>query len=90
MHERIGNLLNDIVVEFGFTPRKIHLDMLAGRVCRIANGPRQSRIERANRNHARGGNLILQVVRQFRKLVDIAFDAPDEPFQLRKYFVDVR
>jgi len=29
-------------------------------------------------------------MRQLRKFVDIAFDAPDEPFQLRKHFVDVR
>ncbi len=29
-------------------------------------------------------------MRQLREFVDIAFDAADEPFQLRKYLVDVR
>ena len=30
MYERIGNLLNDIVVQLGFASGKIQLDMLAG------------------------------------------------------------
>ena len=89
VHQRVGNLLNDIVVELGFTPGKIQLDVLASRIRCIANGARQSRIERTNRNHSRGRNLVLQVMRQFREFVDIAFDAPDEPLQLREYLVDV-
>ena len=27
---------------------------------------------------------------QLRKFVDVAFNSPDEPFQLREYFVYVR
>ena len=30
------------------------------------------------------------MMRQLREFVDIAFDAPDKPFQLREYLVDVR
>src|SRR5260370_25640672 len=90
VYEWIGNLLNDIVVELGFTSGKIQLHALAGRVPRIANGPRQSRIQRSYRNHSRGRNLVLQMMRQLREFVDIAFDAADEPFQLRKHLIDVR
>src|SRR5260370_34952199 len=31
VNERIGNLLNNIVVELGFTPGKVQLDVLASR-----------------------------------------------------------
>src|SRR5260370_33587140 len=44
MYKRIGNLLNDIVVELRFAPGKIQLNVRAGRMARITDGARQSRI----------------------------------------------
>ena len=82
MYERIGNLLNDIVVKLGFTSGQIQLNVLAGRSCCIAYGARESRVQRTNRDHARRGNLVLQVMRQFGEFVDVAFDTADKPFQL--------
>src|SRR5262245_31477718 len=37
MHERIGDLLNDVVVELGFAAEKVEFDKLAGGLRGVAN-----------------------------------------------------
>ena len=59
VHQRIGNLLNDVVVELGFAAGEIEFDLLAGGFRGVANRARQSRIQRADGHHARGGNFVL-------------------------------
>src|SRR5712672_3899432 len=38
MNERVGNLLNDVVVQLGFTAGEIELDLLAGGCGCVAHG----------------------------------------------------
>ena len=87
--EGIRNLLNDVVVQFGFAARKVEFDLLAGGFRGVTNGARQSRIQRANGHHARSGDFVLQMVSEFGEFVDIAFDAPDEAAHLGEDFVYV-
>src|SRR5215831_32101 len=89
MYERIGNLLNDVVVKLGFAAEKIEFDKLAGRLCGVANGAGKTRVESADWHHARSGNFVLQVVRELCKFVDIAFNSANETAKLREHFVDV-
>src|SRR4030095_1488522 len=42
--ERVGNLLNDVVVELGFTAGEVEFDKLAGGVGGVANGTRETRV----------------------------------------------
>ena len=90
MSERIRNLLNDVVVEFGFASREFEFDFLVGRFGSVPHGARQARIQRPDGHHARGGDLILQVMRKFAELVNVTLDAPDESPELREHFVHVR
>ena len=87
--EGIRNLLNDVVVQFGFAAGKVEFHLLAGGFRGVTNGARQSRIQRANGHHARSGDFVLQMVSEFGEFVDIAFDAPDEAAHLREDFVYV-
>ena len=89
VHERIGNLLDDVVVELGFVADEVEFDLLAGGLGGVANGARQAGIESADGHHARGGEFVLQVVRELGEFVDVAFDAADVAFELRQHFVDV-
>src|SRR5215831_17192140 len=83
MDQRVRNLLNDVVVEFGFASEKLKFDQLAGGLGGVANRARQPRIEGANGQHAGGGNFVLQVMRKLGEFVDVAFDAADEAAELR-------
>src|SRR5438445_13240700 len=87
--EGIRNLLNDVVVQFGFAAGKVEFHLLAGGFRGVTNGARQSRIQRANGHHARSGNFVLQMVSEFGEFVDIAFDAPDEAAHRGAAFVYV-
>ena len=89
VNEGIRNLLNDVVVQFGFAAGKVEFHLLAGGFRGVTNGARQSRIQRANGHHARSGDFVLQMVSEFGEFVDIAFDAPDEAAHLREDFVYV-
>ena len=89
VHERIGNLLNDVVVELGLVADEIEIDLFAGRNGGVANRARQARIEGADGHHAGGGEFVLQVVRELGEFVDVAFDASDVALELREDFVDV-
>ena len=82
-------MLNDVVVEFGFAAEEVEFDNFVRRMRRVANGSRKPRIERSDGHHSSGGDFVLQVVREFCELVDIAFDASDEPAELREDFVYV-
>src|SRR5215472_810967 len=66
MDERIGNLLNNVVIEFGLASGEFQLDFLIRGLCRIAHRARKARIQRANRYHARRRNFILQVMRKMK------------------------
>jgi hypothetical protein len=37
VHERIGNLLNDVVIEFGFASGEVQVHLFAGGFCSITN-----------------------------------------------------
>src|SRR5262245_15257016 len=89
MHERIGNLLNDVVVELGFAAEKIKFHQLACGLGGVANRARKARVESADGHHACSGNFVLQVVGKLCKFVDVAFDAANEAAELRKNLVDV-
>src|SRR5215472_6531459 len=80
MNERIGDLLDDVVVEF---------DELLRGFGGIANGAREQGIERSDGHHAGGGDFVLQMVCEFGEFVDVAFDAVNVVFQLREDFVDI-
>src|SRR5437879_2964921 len=67
--ERIGNLLDDVVVQLGFAAGEIKLDLFAGGGGSIPYRARQARIEGADGHHASGGEFILQVVRELGEFV---------------------
>src|SRR5262249_16655266 len=87
--ERIGNLLNDVVVEFGFAAEEFEFDELAGGLSSVTHGSGKARIQCADWQHAGGGDFVLQVVSELGELVDIALDAANETAELRKDFVHV-
>ena len=79
MNQRIGDLLNDVVIQFRFAPASevhVFIGRLSPRRVRCA----KSRIEIADRHHARRGNFVLQVVRELGEFVDVGFYAADESF----------
>ena len=78
MNQRVGNMLNDVVVEFGFGAFKQKFHGLPGGFGGIANGSGKPRVKIADRHHAGGSNFVLQVVREFCELVDIGIDAAHE------------
>src|SRR5258708_36536431 len=86
----IGNLLNDVVIEFGVAARQIEFNYFVGRMRGIADGTRKARVERADGHHSGRGDFVLQVVREFRELVNIALASADEATRLSKHFVTVR
>ena len=90
VNQRIGNVLDDVVVELGLRAFEHKLDGLAGGLRGVADRARKARIEIADGHHARGGDFILQVVRELREFVDIGIDAAHETFELRQNFRDVR
>ena len=59
VNQRIGNLLNNIVVELGFRAIQNQRDALARGLRRIAHGARKPRIEIADRHHARACDFVL-------------------------------
>ena len=56
----------------------------------VAHGAGKARIKIADRHHARGGDFVLQVVRELGEFIDVGIDAAHEAFELGQDFVDVR
>ena len=83
-------MLNDVVVEFRFGAFEQEFHGFAGGFGGIANGSRKPRVEIADRHHAGSRNFVLQVVREFRELVDIGIHPAHECLELRENFGDVR
>ncbi len=89
VQQRIGNLLDDVVVQLGLGARQHQFHPLAGRLGGVAHGPRETRVEVADRHHARLRDLILQTVRQLGELIDVAIDAAHEAIELREHLGNV-
>src|SRR5215472_6842318 len=89
VNERIGDLLDDVVVEFGIAAGEVEFDELLRRFGGIANRAREQGIERADGHHTGGGDFVLQMVRELGEFVDVAFDAVNVVFQLCEDFVDI-
>ena len=60
MSERIGNMLNDVVVEFCLGALEQEFNRFAGRFGSIADRAGKPGIQSADGHHARGGNFILE------------------------------
>ena len=90
MNQRIGNVLNNIVVEFGVGAFQRKLDGLAGGIRRVADRARKARVQIADGHHARGGNFVLQVVRQLGEFINVRIDPAHEPFELGQHHIHVR
>src|SRR5260370_39733715 len=54
VYERIGDLLDDVVVQLGFAAGEVEFDLLGGGSGSVAPGARKPGIKRANWHHARG------------------------------------
>ena len=89
VNQRIGNLLDDIVVKFGLGPGKGKLHLLAAGFGGVAGRARKPCIQIADGNHARPGNLILQTAGKLGEAVDIAIHAAREPVNLHQHLADV-
>ena len=87
--ERIGNLLNDVVVELGFAAGEVEFDLFSGGVRSVANGTREARVKRADGHHAGGSEFVLKVMSELGEFVDVTFDAIDVALELGQDFVDV-
>src|SRR5205807_9047098 len=71
MNERIGDLLNDVVVEFSLGAGEREFNLLVAGLGGIADSARNARIKVADGNHACLRDLILQAVRQLGELVNV-------------------
>src|SRR5271155_878984 len=90
VNQRIGNVLNNIVVEFGVRAFEGEFDELAGGVGGIAHGAGKARIEISDGHHARGGDFVLEVVGELGGFVDIGVHTTHEAFELGEDDIDVR
>ena len=64
VQQRIGDLLNNVVVEFGVVTFQLQVDQLVRSLRRIAGRARDARVKVADRHHARLRDFVLQPVRQ--------------------------
>ena len=87
--ERIGHLLDDVVVEFGLGAGQGEFHLLVAGFGGVAHRPRDARVEIADRHHARLGDLVLQPVGQLGELVNVGIHAADETIELGENFGDV-
>src|SRR3984885_2581019 len=71
VNQRIGNVLNNIVVEFGVRAFEGKVNELAGGVGGIAHGAGKAGVKVADGDHARGGDFVLQVVRELGEFIDV-------------------
>ena len=71
-------------------PSRRQLDGFARGIGGIAHRARKARIEIADGHHARGGDFVLEVVRELGEFVNVRIDAAHEALELREDFVDVR
>src|SRR6185369_13987791 len=84
MQQRIGDLLDDVVIELGFRTGQRYFDLLVGCLGGIANSARDTRIKIADRHHAGLRDFILQAMRKLGELIDVGVNAPDEAIELRE------
>ena len=89
VYQRVADLLNDAVVQFRIAARQVHFDLFAGGFGRIAHRAGQPRIQRADRHHSRGRDLVLQAMRQLCEFVDVTLDAPHKAFELHQDFFHI-
>src|SRR6266853_1168068 len=89
VNQRIGDLLHDVVVQPRVCSDQLKIDRLAADFCGVARGARKSRIEVADRDHARLRDLVLQVVRELGELINIAAHASYESSELGKHFGNI-
>src|SRR5260370_21204950 len=90
MYKRIGNLLNDVVVELGFVSGEVQLDELAGRSGGLAHGALQAPIQRAYGHHAPLREFVLKVIPEPGALVHVALDAASSRFRFGQSILDAR
>ena len=90
VNQRIGDVLNNIVVEFGVRAFEGQLDRLASGFGGVAHRARKAGIEISDRHHARGGDFVLQVVSELGEFVDVRIHAAHEAFELGQDNVHVR
>ena len=90
MNQRIGDVLNDIVVQLSISTLEREIHGLTRGFGGVANGSRKARVEITDRDHARSGDLVLQVVGELGEFIDIGIDAAHETFELSEHFSDVR
>src|SRR5260370_35361593 len=76
VHKRVGNLLNDAVVQFGFAAGEIELDLLPGGSGGGGHGSAPPRVERAAGPPPPAREFTPPVVRPLREPVGVPVEPP--------------
>ena len=89
VNQRIGDLLHDVVVEPGVFSDEFQIHGLAANFGGVARRARETRVQIADRHHARFRDLILQMVSELGEFIDVPAHAADKSTELRKHFRNV-
>ena len=89
VQQRIGDLLNNVVVEFGVVAFQLQVDQLVRSLRRVAGRASDARIKVADRHHARLRDFILQTMRKLGELINVAINPTHKSIELAENLGDV-